>query len=77
MGLALAVVFTQKAPNSGQQGIHPLDVGCRVFRQAAFGQQGLVEQDVGEVMEVHAAVQLLDSACSAFTSSTGLDSGAC
>jgi outer membrane phospholipase A len=61
---------------SGQQGVDALDVGRRVFRQAAFGQQRLVEQDVGQVMEVHQPSSFFTSACSAFTSSTGLTSGA-
>ena len=43
-----------------EQSIHPFHISSRVRRQAAFGQQGLVEQDVGQVVEVHAAVQLFD-----------------
>ena len=43
-----------------EQSIHPFHISRRVGRQAAFGQQGLVEQDVGQVVEVHAAVQLFD-----------------
>ena len=42
-----------------QQGVHALHIRGGVLRQAALGQQGLVKQDVGQVVEVHAAVQLL------------------
>jgi hypothetical protein len=35
-----------------QQRIHAPHISRRVFRHAAFGQQGLVKQDVGEVVEV-------------------------
>src|SRR3990167_6732938 len=44
---------------SHQQRVHPLHISGGVFRQAAFGQQRLVKQDVGEVVEVRAALQLL------------------
>ncbi len=32
----------------------------RILRQPAFGQQGLVVEDLGQVMEVHRAIELLD-----------------
>jgi hypothetical protein len=38
---------------SAQQRIHPFHISRRVCRQAAFGQHGLVKQDVGQVVEVH------------------------
>lgn len=35
-----------------QQRIHPLHIRRRIGRQATFGQQCLVKQDVGQVIEV-------------------------
>ncbi len=35
-----------------QQGVDAAHVGCRVFGQPTFGQQGLVEQDVGQVVKL-------------------------
>ena len=38
-------------PGSGQEGVDSADVGCGVGGEAAFGEQGLVEDDVGQVLE--------------------------
>ncbi len=45
---------------SNQQSIHPLHIRRRIFRQPTFGQQSLVVEDVGQVVEVHRAIELLD-----------------
>ena len=48
----------------------------RVFQVAALGEHGLVEQHLGEIVELSAAIQALDSACSGLISSVGLETGA-
>jgi len=47
-----------RVSDSNQQRIHPFHIRRRILRQAAFGQQGLVVEAVGQVVEVHAAVEL-------------------
>jgi murein tripeptide amidase MpaA len=74
-GETMAEWFVEGFLERFQQRIHPLDVSRRVFRQAAFGQQGLVKQDVGQVVEVHAAVQLFHQRVLGVHFQHGLDFG--
>ncbi len=58
-----------------QKRVDAFHIGGRVLGQTALGQQGLVEQDVRQVVEMHRAVELFDQRVLGIDFQDGLDFG--